>query len=108
MELTMSENSRERIFARLKSAVGPGAELVPETACLPIETFSQGEKIDKLKTLMEAMRTEVHLAGAQNWIDKLIEILTRRKVKQLLSHQRPAPSLKPVRSFYGLREMSRA
>jgi L-lactate dehydrogenase complex protein LldG len=84
MELTMSENSRERIFARLKSAVGSGAEHVPETACLPIETFSQRERIEKLKTLMEAMRTEVHLAGAQNWIDKLIEILTRRKVKQLL------------------------
>ena len=80
----MSENSRQRIFARLESAVGSGAEHIPETVCLPIETFSQKEKIEKLKTLMEAMRTEVHLAGAQNWIDKLTEILIQRKVKKML------------------------
>ena len=64
MELTMSENSRERIFARLKSAVGSGAEHVPETACLPIETFSQRERIDKLKILMESV-TIVEMKSVQ-------------------------------------------
>ena len=80
----MSKDSRDRIIARLKSAAGPGVEYVPETACLPIKTFSQEERIEKLKSLMEAMRTEVHLVGAHNWVDKLKEILTQRNVKHLL------------------------
>ena len=80
----MSKESRDRIIARLKSAAGPRAEYVPETACLPIETFSQGERTEKLKSLMEAMRTEVHLAGAIDWVDKLKEILSQRNVERLL------------------------
>ena len=80
----MSENSRDRIFNRLKSALGPSAEHAPETACLPIETFSPKVKIEKLKTLMEAMRTEVHVVGVKNWIDKLKEVLVEREIKHLL------------------------
>ena len=80
----MSKESRDRIIARLNSAAQPGAEYAPETACLPIETFSQGERVEKLKSLMEAMRTEVHLAGVNNWVDKLKEILSQRKVEQML------------------------
>ena len=80
----MSKDSRDRIIARLKSAAGSGAEYVPETACLPIETFSQGERVEKLKSLMEAMRTEVHLVGAHNWVEKLKEVLVQRNANQLL------------------------
>ena len=33
---------------------------------------------------MEAMRTEVHICGAENWEAKVTEILTNRQVKSLL------------------------
>ena len=33
---------------------------------------------------MEAMRTEVHITGAQNWIHKLEEILRKRELKSLV------------------------
>jgi L-lactate dehydrogenase complex protein LldG len=33
---------------------------------------------------MEAMRTEVHLAGAKNWVDTVKDILIKREVKSLL------------------------
>jgi L-lactate dehydrogenase complex protein LldG len=42
------------------------------------------EKIKKLKTLMEAMRTEVHLTGAKNWVNTVEDILKERDVKSLL------------------------
>jgi L-lactate dehydrogenase complex protein LldG len=51
---------------------------------MPINTTSQKEKIEKLKTLLEAMRTEVHLSGAKNWVNTVKAILKKRKVKSLL------------------------
>jgi L-lactate dehydrogenase complex protein LldG len=51
---------------------------------LPIKTYSQMEKIKNLKTLMEAMRTEVHLTGAKNWVNTVEDILKERDVKSLL------------------------
>ncbi|MFC1881134.1 lactate utilization protein C [Thermodesulfobacteriota bacterium] len=80
----MSEQSRQRIFARLaagsRQASAPGAQPKP----MPVMTYSRPEKIEKLKTLMEAMRTEVHITDAQNWIHKLKEILKHRELKSLV------------------------
>ena len=42
------------------------------------------EKIDKLKGFMEAVRTEVHVVEAQNWIEPLKGILKKREIKTLL------------------------
>jgi L-lactate dehydrogenase complex protein LldG len=80
----MSEQSRERIFARLKSAAGIAASPVAQPEPLPKVEFDYQEKIEKLKTLMEAMRTEVHITSEQDWPDLLQDILKQRQIKSLL------------------------
>jgi L-lactate dehydrogenase complex protein LldG len=80
----MSEGSRHRIFSRLKAATRQPPAPVSHPPELPIKTYSQKEKIEKLKTLMEAMRTEVHLSGAKNWVNTVKDILKKREVKSLL------------------------
>ena len=80
----MSEQSRDRIFARLKSAAGTAAAPVAQPEPLPQVEYSQPEKIENLKTLMEAMRTEVHITSEQDWPDLLEDILRQRNIKDLL------------------------
>jgi len=80
----MSEQSRDRIFARLRSAAGSAAAAAPQPEPLPTVEYSHPEKIEKLKTLMEAMRTEVHITSEQDWLDLLEDILRKRKIKDLL------------------------
>lgn len=78
----MSEQSRDRIFARLKSAAAAAPAARPEP--LPVVEYSRREKIDKLKTLMEAMRTEVHITSETDWLGLLENILRQRDIKDLL------------------------
>ena len=80
----MSKSARERIFARLQAAAAQPLPSGPRVADLPIETISPAEKIEKLKSLMEAMRTEVHLTREDEWLDKLVGILKQRDIKRLL------------------------
>ena len=80
----MSEGSRHRIFSRLHAAVRQSPAPVLQPPAMPIKTYSQKEKIERLKTLMEAMRTEVHITGAENWVKTVKDILKKRKVKSLL------------------------
>ena len=80
----MSEGSRHRIFSKLHAATRQTTAPVSQSPGLPIKTYSQKEKIEKLKTLMEAMRTEVHLTGAKNWVNTVEDILKERDVKRLL------------------------
>jgi len=80
----MSEPSRERIFARLKSAVSTSAAPVAQPEPLPKVEFDYQEKIEKLKTLMQAMRTEVHITREQDWLSLLQDILKQRQIKSLL------------------------
>ena len=80
----MSEGSRHRIFSKLHAATRQTTAPVSQSPGLPIKTYSQKEKIEKLKTLMEAMRTEVHITGAENWIDTVEDVLKVREVKRLL------------------------
>ena len=80
----MSKGSRDRIFSRLHAALDQAT--VPNTPPpeMPIITVSQKEKIAKLKTLMEAMRTEVYTTRGQNWTMALEDIFKIRKIKSLL------------------------
>ena len=80
----MSEQSRERIFARLAAGSRQASPPVAKPDPMPEMTYSPAEKIEKLKTLMEAMRTEVHVTDTQNWIYKLEEILKHRELKSLV------------------------
>ena len=80
----MSESSRDRIFSRLHAATRQASTPLSPSPGLPIKTYSQNEKVEKLKTLMEAMRTEVHIAGAENWMMAIENIFKKRKIKSLL------------------------
>lgn len=80
----MSEQSRDRIFARLQSAAGTAGAPVSQPKPLPQVEYSHPEKIEKLKTLMEAMRTEVHITSEQDWLGLLEDILRQRNIKDLL------------------------
>ena len=80
----MNETSRDRIFSRLKAAGPQTAPLASQPLEIPLKTYGHKEKIEKLKTLMEAMRTEVHITGTPTWITNVAEILKKRNVKSLL------------------------
>ena len=80
----MSEGSRQRIFSRLQAASRQPRAPVSQPLELPIKTYSQKDKIEKLISLMEAMRTEVHLSSAQNWANTVKNILKKRELKSLL------------------------
>jgi L-lactate dehydrogenase complex protein LldG len=80
----MSSQARERIFARLSAAGPKPITGGPAVADLPVKTYSPEEKIENLKSLMEAMRTEVHLTSEETWLDKLTDVLKQRDVKKLL------------------------
>jgi L-lactate dehydrogenase complex protein LldG len=80
----MSEGARDRIFSRLNAAVRQTSTALSPPSGLPIRTYSQKEKIERLKTLMEAMRTEVRFTGAENWTTTLEYILAERKIESLL------------------------
>ncbi len=79
----MINATREKILSRLKTAIGDTPP-APPTACMPIATFSAEEKIQKLKGLMETMRTEVHVVSSADWGAQLREVLATRKLKTLL------------------------
>ena len=80
----MSKESRDRIFARLAAGRRQASAPIPQPSPMPVRTYGRTEKIEKLKTLMEAMRTEVHVTGAQNWIHKLEETVKSRELKSLV------------------------
>ncbi len=80
----MSEQARVRILSRLHAAAPRSRDQVPQPVRMPVKTYSQAEKIEKLKTLMEAMRTEVHLTRENDWIERLAQVLKERNVKSLI------------------------
>jgi L-lactate dehydrogenase complex protein LldG len=80
----MSNGARERIFANLRSALEQGGTSFPETGALPRMALGREEKVVRLKQLMEAVHTEVHITPAEGWIEKLKEILIKRQSNTLL------------------------
>lgn len=80
----MNNNSRDQILNRLYAAQKQTGADAPETVCLPIEILDKQNKIDKLKTLMEAVRSEVHVVKTEEWVEKLKAILKQKEVKTLL------------------------
>jgi L-lactate dehydrogenase complex protein LldG len=70
-------------MSNIRAAVGDGGE-VPATACLPITTYGPQEKIDRLKSLMEAVKSEVHVVSKKDWPAVVKSVLRQRKLKTLL------------------------
>ena len=80
----MSNRSRDRIFSRLQAAGKPASSASAATPALPFEALGLDERVDKLRGLMEAVRTEIHVVEATNWIESLKGILRKREIKTLL------------------------
>ena len=81
----MNSSSREKIFHRLRTAgsLAPAPDKMPVES-MPIPKLTGKEKVDRLKTLMEAIRTEVYMTNAENWIEKLESIAKEKKLTNLL------------------------
>lgn len=84
----MPEHARERILQRLRMAVSDRRDIPVVPAALQTETLSREEKLERLKTLMTAMRTEVHVVPKADpgaaWTGRLKEILRVKGLKQML------------------------
>ena len=80
----MNDTARDRILSRLRTAIGGQPAETSEAASLPLETLSRDEKIEQLKRLMEAVRTEVHVVSTGDWTRNLKEILRKRGLRTLL------------------------
>jgi L-lactate dehydrogenase complex protein LldG len=80
----MNETVRERILGRLKKAVGDRPELPPVPPQPETPPLARGDKIERLKTLMTAMRSEVHLVSRDGWADDLKGILREKGLKRML------------------------
>lgn len=79
----MSSHARERILARLHAS-GTQQTTVPQVP-LPQElSLDREAKIERLAELMTAMRTEVHIVEADNWLDKLKQLARENGWQRLL------------------------
>lgn len=79
----MNDTPRERILSRLDAA-GLAKER-PEAVETPApEMWRREEKIRRLQSQMEAMRTEVHVVEADRWLDRLKAIVRKRKWKEIV------------------------
>jgi L-lactate dehydrogenase complex protein LldG len=83
-EFGMNNASRDQIFKRLRAAVKRQTVDTPQPAGRPGENLGLHQKIQKLKGLMEAVRTEVHVVETGNWTELLKKILKSRGLKTLL------------------------
>jgi L-lactate dehydrogenase complex protein LldG len=78
----MNETARDRILDRLRRA--PRAVLPRPSAEGVQPSQDQSAAVARLKSLMEAVRTEVHLVSASHWLPKLKDALRARPIKTLL------------------------
>jgi L-lactate dehydrogenase complex protein LldG len=70
-------------MARL-NASGTERTVVSQAPVLPDLSLDREAKIERLTTLMEAIRTEVHIVDGDTWLDKLKELARERDWKGLL------------------------
>ena len=78
----MSDTARDRILDRLRRA--PRHELPRPAGAAAAAAPEHGVRVARLKSLMEAMRAEVHVVPAADWLLRLKEILRARSIKTLL------------------------
>lgn len=91
----MSESARDRILDRLRAAPRREVELPDAEPAAPAPTpETAAERLGRLKSLMEAMRTEFHIVPAAEWPARLAAALAARGVKSLLYS--PASPLAPA------------
>jgi len=79
----MNETARDRILTRLRSAPRP-EEPRPSSPSRPAGVADRDSMVARLKSLMETMRSEVHVVAGAEWIANLKHILRQRPIKSLL------------------------
>lgn len=79
----MNDNSRTRIYGRLRTALAD-APTVEMPSPEPPPTLSLAEKVTGFTELLEAVRTEVYRVKRDAWLSKLIEIIKAKKIATLL------------------------
>jgi len=80
----MNNNARDRILDRLRAADTHTGPFHFKDVCMPAATYDRIEKVNRLKSLMEAVHTEVHVTGKDDWVGTLKGILRQRNLKSLL------------------------
>jgi L-lactate dehydrogenase complex protein LldG len=81
----MNNSARDRIFNRLQSALAlPATRDTRPVETLPAHRKTREEKIERLKTHMEAVRTEVHMVKTATWVKKLETIVKEKQLRTLL------------------------
>lgn len=81
--MTSHQNARDRILARLQAS-GTEQTPVPETPLPPELSLDREAKIERLATMMTAMRTDVHIVDAHNWQDRLKKLAREKGWQRLL------------------------
>jgi L-lactate dehydrogenase complex protein LldG len=79
----MTDAARDRILARLQNAPREEAPR-PEVPALAVAASDRGARIVRLKSLMEAVRAEVHVVPAAEWLPRLKDVLRTRSIATLL------------------------
>ncbi len=79
----MSESARERIFRRLRSVPRTDRPR-PADEGAPTGKPTENEMTARLKQLMEAVRTEVHVLPAADWAEACKRLLRERGFKTLV------------------------
>ena len=80
----MNNAARDKILKRLHSAIKQQPVDAPQVPYPAVESLDPAQKIEKLKGLMEAVRTEVYVVEANEWTGTLKNILKKRSLKTLL------------------------
>jgi len=78
-----NHTARERILARLHAS-GTEQTTVPEALLPPELSLDRDAMIERLATLMAAIRTEVHIVDTVSWLDTLKELAREKGWKRLL------------------------
>jgi L-lactate dehydrogenase complex protein LldG len=79
----MSSPARDRILERLQGAPRqeiPRPEAPPPLAAAP----DRGARVARLKSLLEAMRAEVHVVPSPEWLPRLKDLLRTRSLQTLV------------------------
>ena len=79
----MPSAARDRILQRLHNAASQTPE-VSATACLPVATYNRAQRLERLMSLMGAMRTQIEVTTERQWPERLKALLQGRGLKRLL------------------------
>ncbi len=78
-----SQTARERILARLYAS-GSEQTDVPDVDLPRPVTLDSEKKVSRLASMLEAMRTEVHVVPADRWVETLKDIARDKGWKRML------------------------